>query len=115
MHMPTHSASNAGLAVASVVRAWPNLQINRNVVIALAVVALHVGLLWLFQSGLLMRATELLVPVQVLARQPRAWAAAAWAGRWVRLAQGKAARVLQRLAATVRFGVLLQRAAGQVC
>ena len=68
MHMPTHSASNAGLAVASVVRAWPNLQINRNVVIALVVVALHVGMLWLFQSGLLMRSTELLVPVQVLAR-----------------------------------------------
>ena len=68
MHMPTHSASNAGLAVASVVRAWPNLQINRNALIALAVVALHVGMLWLFQSGLLMRATELLVPVEVLAR-----------------------------------------------
>ena len=68
MHMPTHSSSNAGLAVARVVRAWLNLQINRNVVIALVVVALHVGALWLFQSGLLMRATELLVPVEVLAR-----------------------------------------------
>ena len=68
MHMPTHSSSNAGLAVASVVRAGPNLQIIRNALIALAVVTLHVGMLWLFQSGLLMRATELLVPVEVLVR-----------------------------------------------
>ena len=54
--------------MASAVRAWPRLQINRNWLIALAVVTLHVGMLWLFQSGLLMRATELLVPVEVLAR-----------------------------------------------
>ena len=68
MHTPTHSSLTAGLAVTSVVRAGPNLQINRNALIALAVVALHVGMLWLFQSGLLMRATELLVPVEVLTR-----------------------------------------------
>ena len=66
--MQTDSSLNAGIAVASVVRAWPKLQINRNWLIGLAVVALHVGLLWLFQSGLLMRATELLVPVEVLVR-----------------------------------------------
>ena len=68
MHTPTHSSLTAGLAVTSVVRAGPNLQISRKALIALAVVALHVGMLWLFQSGLLMRATELLVPVEVLAR-----------------------------------------------
>ena len=68
MHTPTHSSSNAGHTGAPVVRAWPNLQPNRNVLIALAVVALHVGLLVLLQSGLLMRTAELLVPVQVLAR-----------------------------------------------
>ena len=68
MHTPTHSSLNADHAGPSVGRAWPHLPLNRNVLIAVAVVALHVGMLWLFQSGLLMRATELLVPVEVLTR-----------------------------------------------
>lgn len=68
MQTPAHSSLNASHAVATVVRSWPNLQVSRNLLIALAVVALHVGMLWLLQSGLLMRATELLVPVEVLAR-----------------------------------------------
>ena len=68
MHTPTHSSLNAGHAGPSVGRAWSHLPLNRNVLIAVAVVALHVGMLWLFQSGLLMRATELLVPVEVLTR-----------------------------------------------
>ena len=68
MQIPAHSSLNASHAVATVVRSWPNLQVSRNLLIALAVVALHVGMLWLLQSGLLMRATELLVSVEVLAR-----------------------------------------------
>ncbi|MGH8803603.1 MAG: energy transducer TonB [Polaromonas sp.] len=40
--------------------------LSRNAVIALAVVALHVGLIWALQSGLLMRAVELVVPAEVL-------------------------------------------------
>ena len=68
MHTPTHSSLSDGHAVPPVVRTWPNLQVKRNVLIAMAVVALHVGMLWLFQSGLVMRPTELLVPIEVLAR-----------------------------------------------
>lgn len=68
MQTPAHSSLNASHAVSTVVRSWPNLQVSRNLLIALAVVALHVGMLWLLQSGLLMRATELLVSVEVLAR-----------------------------------------------
>ena len=44
------------------------MHLSRNALIAVAVVALHIGLLVLLQSGLLMRTTELLVPVEVLAR-----------------------------------------------
>ncbi|MGH8830537.1 MAG: energy transducer TonB [Polaromonas sp.] len=40
--------------------------LSRNAVIAVAVVALHVGLIWALQSGLLMRAVELVVPAEVL-------------------------------------------------
>lgn len=68
MQTPTHSPLNAGYAGHPVVRTWPNLQVSRNLLIALAVVALHVGMLWLFQTGLLTRATELLVPAEVLVR-----------------------------------------------
>ena len=68
MPTPTYSSSNADHAGPSEGGAWPHLPLNRNVLIAVAVVALHVGMLWLFQSGLLMRVTELLVPVEVLTR-----------------------------------------------
>ena len=44
------------------------MHLSRNALFAVAVVALHIGLLVLLQSGLLMRTTELLVPVEVLAR-----------------------------------------------
>lgn len=40
--------------------------LSRNAAIAFAVVALHVGLIWALQSGLLMRAAELLVPAEIL-------------------------------------------------
>jgi protein TonB len=39
---------------------------NRNAAIAIAVVALHVGFVWALQSGLLIRAVELIVPVEIL-------------------------------------------------
>ena len=68
MHTPTHSSLTAGQLPSAGASGWPTFHFNRNALIALAVVALHVGLLWLLQSGLLMRATELLVPVEVLAR-----------------------------------------------
>lgn len=40
--------------------------VSRNTVIAFAVVALHVSFIWALQSGLLMRAAELLVPAEIL-------------------------------------------------
>lgn len=42
--------------------------ISRNVVIAGAVVALHVGFIWALQSGLLIRASEIIIPAQILTR-----------------------------------------------
>lgn len=44
------------------------LQPSRNAIIALAVVALHVGFIWALQSGLLMRAVEIIVPAEVLSQ-----------------------------------------------
>ncbi|MBG6074459.1 energy transducer TonB [Polaromonas sp. CG_9.11] len=41
--------------------------LSRHAVIALVVVALHVGLIWTLQTGLLLRMAELIVPVEVLA------------------------------------------------
>ncbi|WP_332778474.1 energy transducer TonB [Polaromonas sp.] len=43
-----------------------SLPVNRNAVIASVVVALHVLLLWALQSGLLMRAAEMMVPAIIL-------------------------------------------------
>jgi protein TonB len=40
--------------------------LSRNAVIALVVVALHVGFIWALQSGLLMRAAEIIVPAEIL-------------------------------------------------
>lgn len=41
---------------------------SRTAVITLAVVVLHVGLIWALQSGLLLRTAQLIVPVEVLAQ-----------------------------------------------
>ena len=41
---------------------------SRNLLIALAVVALHVGFIWALQTGLLMRAAEIVVPAEVLSQ-----------------------------------------------
>ena len=46
----------------------PSRLLSRNAVIVLAVVVLHVGLIWALQSGLLMRTAELIVPAEVLAQ-----------------------------------------------
>lgn len=46
----------------------PRTRLSRNTVIALAVVALHIGFVWMLQSGLLLRTAELIVPVEVLAQ-----------------------------------------------
>ena len=43
-----------------------NAPLSRNTVIALAVVALHVGFIWALQSGLLMRAAEIVIPAEIL-------------------------------------------------
>ena len=44
------------------------LHLSRNAIVALAVVALHVGFIWALQSGLLMRAVEIIVPAEVLSQ-----------------------------------------------
>jgi protein TonB len=40
--------------------------LSRNLTIVLSVVLLHVGLIWALQSGLLIRAAEILIPAEVL-------------------------------------------------
>ena len=52
----------------SSLRPPPKKALSRNAVIAIAVVALHVGFVWALQSGLLMRAAELVVPVALLSQ-----------------------------------------------
>ena len=42
------------------------LPVSRNALIATVVVLLHVGFIWALQSGLVMRAAELIVPVEIL-------------------------------------------------
>jgi protein TonB len=44
------------------------LPVSRNTAIALAVVALHIGFVGALQSGLLMRAAEVVVPVELLSQ-----------------------------------------------
>ena len=44
----------------------PRQPLSRNAVIALVVVGLHIGFIWALQSGLLMRAAEIVVPAQIL-------------------------------------------------
>lgn len=40
--------------------------LSRNAIIALTVVGLHVGFIWALQSGLLIRAVEIIVPAEIL-------------------------------------------------
>ena len=44
------------------------MAVSRNMAIALVVVAMHVGFIWALQSGLLMRAVELVVPVELMSQ-----------------------------------------------
>ncbi|AYQ29186.1 MULTISPECIES: energy transducer TonB [unclassified Polaromonas] len=44
----------------------PRQPLSRNAVIALVVVGLHVAFIWALQSGLLMRAAEVIVPAEIL-------------------------------------------------
>ena len=53
---------------AAIAQASKKLPISRNAIIALVVVALHVGFIWALQSGLLMRAVEIIVPAEVLSQ-----------------------------------------------
>ena len=53
---------------ANSLRPAPRLPLSRNTAVALAVVALHVGFIWALQSGLLMRAVEVVVPVELLSQ-----------------------------------------------
>ncbi|MEO5659401.1 MAG: energy transducer TonB [Polaromonas sp.] len=46
----------------------PRARLSRNSVIVIAVVALHVGLIWALQTGLVLRTAELIVPVEVMAQ-----------------------------------------------
>jgi protein TonB len=62
MNATAFSGATAPLAAASRPR------LSRNAVIALAVVVLHVGLIWALQSGLLLRTAELIVPAEVLSQ-----------------------------------------------
>lgn len=58
----------SALAYPLIKRKKLSLPLNRNLWIALAVVALHVGFIWALQTGLLMRTAELIVPAEVLAQ-----------------------------------------------
>ena len=49
-------------------RPGKGVPLSRNVIIALGVVALHIGFIWVLQSGLLMRAVEIIVPAEVLSQ-----------------------------------------------
>ena len=53
-------------AIAAGPRPLPKQPLSRNAVIAITVVALHIVFLWVLQSGLLMRAAELVVPAEIL-------------------------------------------------
>ena len=44
------------------------LPISRNAAIVVAVLALHIGFLWALQTGLFIRAVELVVPAEILAQ-----------------------------------------------
>lgn len=74
MHMnPDFSSSSQsmpplGLPARSRLPAKQPAPLSRNATIALAVVLLHVGFIWALQSGLLMRAVEIVVPVAVLSQ-----------------------------------------------
>jgi len=62
MNASTFSSTTASPASAA------RQPLSRNALIALVVVALHVGFIWVLQSGQLMHTAELLVPAEVLSQ-----------------------------------------------
>ncbi len=62
--LPPPSPSFGGRPKAAASRA----PLSRNAVIAGLVVVLHVAFIWALQSGLLMRAAEMVVPAEILTR-----------------------------------------------
>lgn len=64
--LPMNAATIFGVCVPPA--AAPRQPLSRNAIIAVAVVGLHVGFMWALQSGLLMRAAELVVPAEVLSQ-----------------------------------------------
>ncbi len=58
--------ANPALNFSSPMDATPR-RLNRRVVIVLSVIGLHVAAVWALQSGLLRRAMEIVIPVQVMA------------------------------------------------
>lgn len=62
----TLARANPALTFSEPVNATPR-RLNRRVVIVLAVLGLHVLAVWALQSGLLRRAMEIVIPVQVMA------------------------------------------------
>ena len=53
---------------APVNRSGKGVPISRNAIIALGVIVLHVAFIWVLQTGLLMRAVEIIVPAEVLSQ-----------------------------------------------
>lgn len=63
---PTHFPMTATVFSSAPRHPAPRQPLSRNAVIALAVVGLHVAFIWALQSGLLMRAAEVIVPAEIL-------------------------------------------------
>jgi periplasmic protein TonB len=66
--IPISLSNMNATAEPSSLRPPPKQALSRNAVIAIAVVGLHIGFIWALQSGLLMRAAELVVPVALLSQ-----------------------------------------------
>lgn len=63
---PPNSFSPQGFAGGPVRPTEKRAPLSRNALIAIAVVLLHVAFIWALQSGLLMRAAEIIVPAEIL-------------------------------------------------
>ena len=57
-----------GAIAATAPASVPEFSTSRNTVIAAGVVLFHVAALWALQSGLIRRAAEVIVPVEILAQ-----------------------------------------------
>lgn len=66
--LPMNATAFSGVLAAPLAAASARPRLSRNVQISLAVVLLHLGLIWALQSGLRLRSVELIVPAVVLAQ-----------------------------------------------